>query len=88
MYLYLFYILILRNMTQNVFIENRKVPLCDVPPMTTGNRPADGGHLIIEADDYDAFLKKEPSAKKYIKKLVGSAEFINNKKRHKHKNKK
>ena len=21
--------------------------------MTTGNRPADGGHLIIEAEDYD-----------------------------------
>ena len=65
----------------NVFIENRNKPLCDVPQMTTGNRPADGGHLIIEADDYDEFIAKEPRALPYIKKLVGSAEFINNKKR-------
>ncbi len=49
--------------------------------MTTGNRPADGGHLIIEANEYEDFIQKEPAAQKYIKKLVGSAEFINNKKR-------
>lgn len=65
----------------DLFVESRKRPLCDVPVMTTGNRPADGGHLIIEAKDYDSFLAAEPKAKKYIKKLVGSVEFINNKKR-------
>jgi hypothetical protein len=66
----------------NVFIESRSKPICDVIPMTTGNRPADGGHLIIEADEYDDFIQKEPNAKKYIKKLTGSAEYINNKKRY------
>ena len=50
--------------------------------MTTGNRPADGGNLIIEEEDYADFIKKEPSAIKYIKKLTGAAEFINNKKRY------
>ena len=50
--------------------------------MTTGNRPADGGHLIIEADDYEDFIAREPGAMPYIKKLVGAAEFINNKKRY------
>lgn len=66
----------------DVFIESRKTPLFDVPYMTTGNRPADGGHLIIEEKDYDDFIKKEPAAKKYIKDLVGSEEFIHNKKRY------
>lgn len=66
----------------DIFIESNKLPLCDVPNMTTGNRPADGGHLIIEADEYDEFIKKEPAALKYIKKLTGAAEFINNKKRY------
>ena len=47
----------------------------------TGNRPADGGNLIIEKDDYEEFIRKEPQAKPYIKKLVGSSEFINNKER-------
>ena len=64
-----------------VFIESRNKPICGVPEMTTGNRPADGGHLIIEANEYDEFIRKEPGALPYIKKLVGSEEFINNKKR-------
>ena len=66
----------------DIFIESNKLPLCDVPKMTTGNRPADGGHLIIEAAEYDEFVRKEPAALKYIKKLTGAAEFINNKKRY------
>ena len=43
----------------------------------TGNRPADGGHLIIEGKDYAEFAQKEPKVTKYIKKFVGSQEFIN-----------
>lgn len=66
----------------NMFIENRKLPLCDVPEMTTGNRPADGGKLIIEAFEYEGFIKKEPEAKKYIRRLMGSKEFISNEKRY------
>lgn len=65
----------------NVFIDSRNKPLCTVPLMTTGNRPADGGHLIIEDTDYADFIRKEPFAKPYIKKLIGATEFINNKKR-------
>lgn len=66
----------------NIFVESRKHPLCKVPLMTTGNRPADGGHLIIEANEYDEFIRKEPEAKKFIKRLIGSEEFINNKPRY------
>lgn len=66
----------------DIFIESNKLPLCDVPKMTTGNRPADGGHLIIEAAEYDEFVKKEPAALPYIKYLMGSEEFINNKRRY------
>ena len=65
----------------DIFIESRNKPVCDVPLMTTGNRPADGGHLIIEADQYDEFVAQEPGALPYIKKLIGASEFINNKKR-------
>ena len=65
-----------------VFVESRNKPICDVPAMTTGNRPADGGYLIIEQKDFDEFISKEPEAEKYIKRLMGSEEFINNKKRY------
>lgn len=65
-----------------IFIDSRKKPICNVPLMTTGNRPADGGNLIIEEDEYEEFIRKEPKAQKYIKKLTGASEFINNKKRY------
>ena len=67
--------------SETVFIESRSRPICEVPTMSTGNRPADGGHLIIEANEYEDFISKEPCAVPYIKRLVGSAEFINNKPR-------
>ena len=64
-----------------VFIEKRGKPLCNIPSMITGNRPADGGHLIIEEPEYGPFIEAEPAAIPYIKKLIGSTEFINNKSR-------
>ena len=62
----------------NVCIESRRDSLMDVPKMTVGNRPADGGNLIIEAKDLDAFVEKDPRSKKFIRKLVGGEEFIKN----------
>ena len=67
---------------KDVFVESRKRPICQVPEMVTGNRPADGGHLIIEAADYADFIAREPEAKPYIKRLIGAAEFINNRPRY------
>ena len=66
----------------DVFIQSRVKPICDVLEMTSGNRPADGGHLIIEGDEYDQFIKDEPNALPYIRRLSGATEFINNKKRY------
>ena len=67
---------------ENIIVESRSKAICDVPAMVYGNKPADGGNLIIEEADYDDFINKEPLAKKYIKKLIGSTEYINNKKRY------
>ena len=66
----------------NVLIKSRSKPICNTFEMTTGNRPADGGHLIIEKEDYANFIKKEPNAIKYIKKLTGAEEYINKKERY------
>lgn len=68
--------------SENAFIVSRNKPICDIPEMTTGNRPADGGNLIIEANEYEEFIKKEPGAKKFIKRLIGAEEYINSKLRY------
>lgn len=66
---------------QNILIKSRAKPICNVSPIINGTKTTDGGNLIIEADEIDDFLKKEPKAKKFIRTFLGSAEFINNKKR-------
>ncbi len=65
----------------NIIVESRNKPLCDVSPMVYGNKPADGGNLIIEDADYQNFIAKEPQAQKYIKPLLGAVEYLHNKKR-------
>ena len=61
----------------DVFVESRSKPICDVPKMIYGNKPVDGGNLIIENKELENFLKAEPNAKPYIKQLIGAKEFIN-----------
>ena len=67
---------------ESVFIERMQEAISDVPKMCFGNMPADGGHLIIEENEYEAFIEAEPQAKKFIRKFLGANEFINNKKRY------
>ncbi len=62
----------------DVFIDSRSKPLCKVPVMRKVNQPTDGGNLIIEKDDYAGFINQEPGAYKYIRRLIGAREFLNN----------
>lgn len=66
----------------NVWIESRAKPICDVPQMIYGNKPTDGGFLFLTEDEKMELLKKEPYAEKFVKQILGSEEFINNKKRY------
>ena len=50
--------------------------------MLKGSIPVDGGFLIIEAKDYDDFIKQDPNSIQFIRNIVGAEEFINNKKRY------
>ena len=65
----------------NVIVVSRSRPICAVSPMVYGNKPADGGNLIIEDYEYSDFIKKEPQAQKYIKPLLGAVEYLHGKKR-------
>ncbi len=66
----------------NIIVVSRNTPLCNTPPMVYGNKPVDGGNLIIEEKEYADFIQKEPMAEKFIKQLLGAEEYINNKKRY------
>jgi len=66
----------------NIAIDSRKSSICNVPEIFFGNMPNDGGNLIVNAEEYEDFIKQEPEAKKYIHKFLGAEEFINKKDRY------
>ena len=66
----------------NVFVENRKKPLCLVAEMIKGSQPTDGGNLILSKDEKEELLRKYPQMEPYIHRYIGSDEFINNKYRY------
>ena len=67
---------------QNICIESRRKPLCDIPQIGIGNKPIDGGYYLFTEDGKNDFIAKEPASKEYFKKWIGSDEFINGKKRY------
>lgn len=66
----------------NIFIDNRKQPLCDVSAMIKGSQPTDGGNLILSEDEKNDLSNKFPQISPYIHTYIGADEFINNKKRY------
>jgi len=62
----------------DIVVNSRRKPLCDIPEIIMGNQAMDGGNLIIEGKDYDNFIAKEPMSLKYIKRYMMGKEFINN----------
>ena len=61
----------------NVFVESRTNPLCDIPKIGIGNKPIDGGFYLFTEEEKDEFIKKEPQAEKWFRPWIGSHEFIN-----------
>jgi hypothetical protein len=65
-----------------LLIQKRSTPLSnDVPKMVYGNKPVDGGNLLLAPEEKQALLAIEPSAEKWLRPLLGSEEFINGKER-------
>ncbi len=54
----------------------RTKPLCDVPECQYGNKPTDGGHLIVEEKDRRQFLLENPGAKSYLRPLLCAEEYL------------
>lgn len=65
----------------NTFVTSRRKPICDVSEMVYGNKPVDGGNLLLTTYEKDLLIEKEPNSSKWIKKLLGSDEFVNGKER-------
>lgn len=63
---------------ENICIESKNKPICDVPEMVYGNKPTDGGFLFLTPDERKEIIDKEPFVEKFIKQIYGATEYINN----------
>lgn len=66
----------------DVIIRNRQKLLSDVPEMSFGNMPRDGGNFILSEEDRTELLKLEPQAEKFIRLYIGAQEFLHGEKRY------
>lgn len=64
-----------------IFIDSRTKPICNVPAIMSGGKPVEGGNLIFSTEEKNAFLEKEPMAKRYFRPFVGAEDYINRRER-------
>lgn len=60
----------------DVAVVSRTSPISSVPDCIYGNKPTDGGHLIIEEEDRKKFLAENPSARQYVRPLLCAQEYL------------
>jgi len=66
----------------NVAVLAKSKPMVKgVPPLLFGNKPTDGGFLLMNRSERDTLLRLEPQAARWIKKALGADEFLNGKER-------
>jgi hypothetical protein len=66
----------------NIAVIPRSGPIVNgVPFLLYGNKPTDGGFLLLSSQERDSLLENEPLAEPWIKKVLGADEFLNSKER-------
>ena len=60
----------------NIFIGKKSTPISEVNPMLFGNKPIDGGNLLLNKHDLEDLCLNESQEKKFIRRIYGSAEYI------------
>lgn len=66
---------------KDVFIDKRRTTICNVPQITFGNMPNDGGNFFIKENEYENLKTLEPKSLEYIKPFLGAQEFLNGQKK-------
>ena len=60
----------------NVIIEKSVNPICGQAEMSFGNKPVDGGHLLLTRDEVRQLNLTPQQQAQFIRRIYGSAEFI------------
>ena len=62
----------------NTTITRSNKSISKLPKMPKGNMPYDGGNLCLTTEEKESLIKSYPDSIRFIKKLIGAREYINN----------
>jgi len=65
-----------------VFLSARSKPLCPVPAMLNGGKPAEGGNLIMTVEEREELVRAEPAAERFLRPFMMGKDFIDRKPRY------
>jgi hypothetical protein len=60
----------------NIIVEKAAKPLDNLFEMSFGNKPVDGGNLLLSTNEVDLLGLSKEQRKTFIRRIYGSAEFI------------
>jgi hypothetical protein len=60
----------------DLFVEKRRAPICEVPPITFGSMANDGGHLLLSDNEKSNLIAAEPKAAKWIRPFMQVKELL------------
>jgi hypothetical protein len=60
-----------------VIVEKHSAPISDLGVMEFGNKPSDGGHLLLRPEELASLGLDDAQRHKFIRRIYGSQEFIN-----------
>ena len=61
---------------KNVVVNKLAKPKSDLSVMTFGNKPVDGGHLLLSAEELNSLGMSRDQRQRLTRRIFGSAEFI------------
>jgi hypothetical protein len=61
----------------DIFVVSRRRPLCNVPEISFGNMPNEGGHFLLDDEEKQKIISDFPCSAKFIKPLLSADQFIN-----------
>lgn len=67
--------------SKNIVISTRQNPICNVPKMSFGNMPLDGGNLLLTHNQMQQMVNANQLVQRFIKPFISAKEFLNNEKR-------
>ena len=60
----------------NVFVEALTRTMTSISEMINGNKPVDGGFLMLSRDEMQNLINVNPRSKNFVRPILGSSEFI------------